>query len=347
MTERQLNHVIAYLIAAISAIAASLYGFMSAAGWFGIAKGAGLFFVAFIGCHGPAWCVKLKRELGWAAAIFAGVVTATCFAVTLWGGLGTIASGTAELHASRDKVSTDVSRDRTDLDRLTAQRLAMLFTPVSEAGVQAARDAVDAAQRSKDAECDNGRGRHCRDREADLKAAQGTLTTALGNRASTEAAEKLDTETSKLRARIDKVPAVVVIDPQASAFSQLTGIPVDTSAAIYAFSFAVALELAAMLAMLVAKSSLAPVKPAAPALVPSADTASVVQFMMQHLPRSEGSRVEARAVYSRFLIWCSDQKLRPLAPDVFADAFRTLCERGRINVRYEDKKAICEGVRLN
>jgi hypothetical protein len=51
-------------------------------------------------------------------------------------------------------------------------------------------------------------------------------------------------------------------DPQASTFSQLTGFSVDTSAALYAFLFSIALETAAMFAMMVAYSSpkVAPVK---------------------------------------------------------------------------------------
>ena len=61
--------LIAYGIATASATLASLYGFMSASGYYGLAKGVGLCCVAFVGCHGPAWIAKVKREMGWPAAL--------------------------------------------------------------------------------------------------------------------------------------------------------------------------------------------------------------------------------------------------------------------------------------
>ena len=65
---KRIEILIAYSIAGASAALASLYGFMSASGYYGIAKGLGLCCVAFVGCHGPAWIAKVKREIGWPAA---------------------------------------------------------------------------------------------------------------------------------------------------------------------------------------------------------------------------------------------------------------------------------------
>jgi hypothetical protein len=65
---KRLEFLIAYGIATASATLASLYGFMSASGYYGLAKGIGLCCVAFVGCHGPAWIAKVKREMGWSAA---------------------------------------------------------------------------------------------------------------------------------------------------------------------------------------------------------------------------------------------------------------------------------------
>jgi hypothetical protein len=79
------------------------------------------------------------------------------------------------------------------------------------------------------------------------------LTIAKTNKSLTEAA-KLDREIAAVTAKLDRAPAIVAADPQASTFSQLTGFSVDTSAALYAFLFSIALETAAMFAMMVAYS---------------------------------------------------------------------------------------------
>src|SRR5262245_16517642 len=94
----------AYVLAIVSAATASLYELMSADGAYGIVKACGLAGVAFVGAHGPAWIVTAHRRLGWPAAAFGVLVTAICFAATLWGGLGTNASGGAVIRAERAKV---------------------------------------------------------------------------------------------------------------------------------------------------------------------------------------------------------------------------------------------------
>lgn len=364
MTEQRIAFVLAYLIAATSAILASLYGFMSASGYFGIAKGAGLCFVALIGCHGPAWTVRLYRDLGWPAATFGAIVTAACFAVTLLGGVGTVTSGTATLLAGQTKIAADVQRDRGELERLTAERAAMRFQPVTAEGVEAARAAVATAERARAQECDTGRGQRCRDREAEEMKAREALTVALGNRAATDRAQQTDQQIAALRTRLDGAKAAVAVDPQASSFAQLTGLAVDTAAALYAFLFSVALELAAMFALLVAHSRAvaaisgvaATQEPAAPPVtLPAppegsarATRATVARFMMACLPRHDGSKVEASAVYRRFVVWCEEQTpaIEPMAPVDFARDFRALCERGQITVRHDGVRAWCEGVRL-
>lgn len=365
MIERWVTFLLAYTIAATSAIAASLYGFMSASGYYGIAKGVGLALVALIGCHGLAWTVRLKRELGWPAATFGAIVTAACFAVTLLGGIGTITSGTATLVAGNAKAVSDANRDRVELDRLRTERMTLQFKPIDAAGVQAARDASDAATRNKEDECNSGRGSRCRDREADEMAARQTLVDALANHAATEQAKRLDDQIATLSTRLDGAKAAVVIDPQASAFAQLTGFNVDTAAAVYAFMFAVALELAAMFALLVAHSrpveashiitasrlEVASHDPMLPAPEPPsvvADKASIMRFMLACLSRDQGSHVEARQVYFRFVQWCGEQSppLAPLDPVAFAEAFKDLCQRGKIAVRHDGRRAYCDDVRL-
>jgi hypothetical protein len=99
------------------------------------------------------------------------------------------------------------------------------------------------------------RGPNCRQRETEEQEKREALTKAQTNKAMTEQAARLDGQIATVNGRLDKAPAVVTADPQASTFSQLTGISVDTSAALYAFMFSIALETAAMFAMMVAYSS--------------------------------------------------------------------------------------------
>src|SRR4029077_12439279 len=103
--------------------------FMSASGYYGLATGVGLCCVAFVGCHGPAWIAKVKRDIGWPAALFGMLATAACFGVTLYGGLGTIASGGADLRAKTSKSTSDIERNRATLQRLTAQRTDLNLSP--------------------------------------------------------------------------------------------------------------------------------------------------------------------------------------------------------------------------
>lgn len=367
MIDQRIAFALAYLIAATSATLASLYGFMSASGYFGIAKGAGLFFVALIGCHGPAWTVRLYRDLGWGAATFGAIVTVACFAVTLLGGVGTVSNGTATMLAGQTKVASDTKRDADALARLTAERAAMQFQPISVEGVDAARATAATAESVRTAECGTGRGQQCRNRELEELKARDALTIALGNRAATARAEQTDQQIADLRKRLDGAQATVATDSQASSFAQLTGLTVDTAAALYALLFSVALELAAMFALLVAHSrpvaatsqlaaSSEPSEPAAPlTALPAplegavrASGATVARFMMACLPRHEGSKVEASAVYRRFVQWCEEQTpaVEPMPPVDFARAFRGLCERGQITVRHDGARAYCEGVRL-
>jgi glycine cleavage system H lipoate-binding protein len=228
---KRLEFLIAYGIATASASLASLYGFMSASGYYGYAKGLGLCCVVFVGCHGAAWIAKVKREMGWAAPLFGMLATAACLGVTLYGGLGTIASGGADLRAERVKVSGNVERERATLKRLTAERETMTFTATDAEAVRAAQAAVTAAERIRAAECEN-RGNKCRQRETEEREKREALTKAQTNKAMTDQAARLDGQIAAVNARLDKAPAVVTADPQASTFSQLTGFSVDTSAAM-------------------------------------------------------------------------------------------------------------------
>lgn len=387
----RIEWLIAYSLAFISAATASLYGFMSAAGPYGLVKGAGLFGVAFIGCHGPAWIVKAKQRLGWLGASFGVLVTGVCLAATLWGGLGTNASGGATLQAERTKASKTIADDRATLAKFERERAAMpAFTAATAETVEAGRSAVAAAERTRLAECGNGdlkqRGPNCRLRETEESTARTVLTTAVGNKAATDQAANLDREAAALRKRLDNAQPAIEADPQASAFSQLTGIPIATSAALNAFWLSLAFELGAMFSMMLAYSNtLAPtvsssngagavavdgnpygsaadattqlarrplriagVQLIEPPKPAGGDAASVGRFMLACLPRAKGEQATWGAIYVRYERWCAEQEpaLSPLDLSSFGELFRATCERVNIRTRKQGTKVYCLDVRL-
>jgi hypothetical protein len=96
-----------------------------------------------------------------------------------------------------------------------------------------------------------------------------------GELATAQEAGRLEAAANVVRARLGRAPAAVEPDPQASAFSTLTGVPVATSAALYAFWLSLAFELGAMFAMMLAYSNAAPpvaVGPEATTQRPSPET---------------------------------------------------------------------------
>jgi len=304
----RIEWLIAYALAFISAATASLYGFMSAAGPYGYVKGAGLFGVAFIGCHGPAWIVKAKHRLGWPGALFGGFVTAVCLGATLWGGLGTNATGGATLQAERTSAADAHKDDRAELARVVQERSAMsAFTPATEEAVQAANASVTAAEAIRLRECGNGdpkqRGPNCRQRETEEQTRRDALAAILVAKAATDKAAKLDGEAAAIRARLGKFQPVIERDPQASAFSQLTGISIATSAALNAFWLSLAFELGAMFAMMLAYSN-ATVPPAEPAPVVAAAQQTGVAEPAPSMPVIAAAARETTGDVRRFMLAC-------------------------------------------
>jgi hypothetical protein len=220
-----LQWAIAYAFAIASAVAASLFGFLSAAGPTAYIKALVLCLVAFAGCHGPAWAARLRHAYGMGAAFLGGLAAFACLIVTLWGGLGTMASGGEELRAERVKAATDAQLDREALARAVDQRRQ----------IPAARPPAAV-------------------RPLIVNARDGTTYKAKleAELANGEAAERLDHEVHRINERLRKAPPPVSADPEASAFAQLTGLSVETSAALKALLVSLALEAAAMVAMLVA-----------------------------------------------------------------------------------------------
>ena len=169
--------------------------------------------------------------------------------------------------------------------------------------------------------------------------------------------------------KLDRAPAIVAADPQASTFSQLTGFSVDTSAALYAFLFSIALETAAMFAMMVAYSSpkIAPkpepaerqkeTTPASaeialperptPRLVSSnPPSVGFIEFAGGALERHTGSEVEFDDFYLAYWQHCKALDGRALAPTEAVEQTNKLCRECNITIQRRGKRRYLVGVRL-
>lgn len=376
---RRFVHIlIAYAFAIGSAALASLYGFISAEGMMAYAKAGILCLVAFGGCHGPAFVAHLRRAEGWSAAFLASVATAACVFVTLWGGLGTLASGGAQMQADRAKVSSDVSRDKADRERLTGER-QVLPAARPAAAVSAGLATSRASSLYKDSEgCDPEKvsGPKTREHCRVFRVLEAEL-------ASAKEAARLDGELAEISRRLAKAPSEVAGDPQAVAFSLLTGVPEKLSAALYALCASMALELMGMVAMMVAWSE----RKAAPRIVcekhkpiqpepkpatvrhdlpapstqvahianvlpmkrpePKRKTGNVKQFLLTCAAPAEGERVPMKALLTRYREWCAASELEPLSLGGFMDAIDGACKLAGIEIEAEGSTVYCLDVRLS
>jgi hypothetical protein len=97
------------------------------------------------------------------------------------------------------KVAEARKDGRAALARIEAERTEMRVASTTAEAVQAAREAVTAAERAKAAECDQ-RGKFCRQRESEEQAKRDVLAQVLANYAATEKAATLDNQAGASRA---------------------------------------------------------------------------------------------------------------------------------------------------
>lgn len=374
-----LQWVIAYAFACSSAVLASLYGVLSATGYYAGAKAAILGLVAFGGCHGPAYASTLKRSSGKPAAGLAVFAAGMCLIVTLWGGLGTIAGGGEEMRAERTKAAGDARRDGETLSRLKLERSRLEARPAAVVSADLTTARASPLYKSTEG-CAPERitGPKARDHCKQYRQLEGELAAA-------EETARLDAQIVTVDGRLAHAPPPLEADPQASAFSRLTGLSVEFSAALYALAASLALEAMAMVAMMVvwAERRAPPVctpvdKPAQvnptaykrerhtithsvkvrPPQSPPIQPANVVtmqratvfgsirKFYEACLTPAAGDRLELQAVFVRYQGWCREGSLAPAPLEKFLDEIEAVCRKADIAISAEGDKVYCVGVRL-
>jgi len=289
--------------------------------------------------------------------------------------LGAIANRGAGTEAERAKASDAVKDDRAELARIVAERAGMVFTPTTAEAATAAREAITAAEAIRLRECGNGdlkqRGPNCRLRETEEQAKRDALAVVLTGKASTDKAEKLDSDAAVIRARLAKAPAVQSGNAIGEALGKFLPMSALTAAtfqqgfvsAIVELLIAAALALPELLRSdrsaaakrdtddaIAAEVSARPVVVTDVQLIepPRPDVETVGRFMLACLSRSKGAEAAGGEVYARYLQWCGEQAvpLAALAPNAFAEQFAARCLRAGIRTRRGDGKVYCIGVKV-
>jgi hypothetical protein len=375
--------IIACACLLISATLAGLYGYMSAdTVYYGAIRAASLCAVAVVGACCPAWASQHWSGHGYGQCALTWLVCAVCLAVTLGGGIGTIAGGADRATAERARASDAATFNKGEFARITAE-LTKLPDHRPPGTVRADIEAFRAGRAYKSSNgCDpqETTGKSTRESCDAFRKLEGELETA-------KAAVLFEGKAATLGASLAKGPAVYHANPQAAAISNLLHIPVDDAVNWYAFVASLALELAAIAVMMHAEGRPAsrrspnaadrespgetseisekrvppeiraalPQRPrptAGTTLVdpttqlPGADTAG--RFMLACLKRAPGEEAPAGEIYVRYQRWCSEQQPALAALDLraFAQQFAQRCERVGIHTRRDGHRICCLDVKL-
>jgi hypothetical protein len=207
-------------------------------------------------------------------------------AYSLTAELSLMAATRADGAAQRTKAADATTDDRAELARLVAERSSMVaFAQATAETVTAAREAVVAAEVTRAAECSSKRSPRCRAREADEAAARASLAKAIGDKATTDRAAKLDADAAKVRTRL-----AAAGDPGASALANyLRSLGLDIPAALLSewlvLVGVLALEIGSALAVVLVRAA----APAAtrPVVEQSADDRAEAQAAEPQRPSTE------------------------------------------------------------
>ena len=384
MLKDRVRWVVAYAAVVLSAAFAARFGFKMADtpidAWL---RGGALGVVAIISCHGAAWAVRSWINNHRPVGVLIGLGSIVCFAVTLAGGTGTMATGNEKNQAERSKTIVDTQSDRAEIGRLRAQRVAMApFSPMTQAGVDAAKDAVLGAAETREKECSEDRGGRkgkCRGKEDEEAARRAELVKANADKAATDRAAALETQIASIDRRLKDAGAVQNSDPQGATIARLLHTSPEMAQALYSALVPLALELGAMLAMLSAEINSTPAPRPAPASTPAIAPAAVENkvpaepppapklvtsnvvdikdakrkpegkledFADARLTRKKGSVAGAKDIRRQYRAWCTEADKEPMPLDRFAAELKTLCKRRGLKLEDRGDDHVCLGVKL-
>lgn len=324
----------------------------------------------------------MGRRLG---AMIVGLIAAAAFVVTVTNSLGAMAGRDDVTQAERVRAKAEAAADRAKLMRLEGERARLVFTPANQEDVQAAREAVMAAERMQAAEC-NKRGPRCHDRETEEQAKREALGLALANKALTAQAAKLDDEAAALRIQLAKAQPVQNANPLGAALEQIIG---STAAVLTAWQKAVVATVfdLCLLGVMVVYELLGhdrgrqPIRtwspsswhwwrispaisvhtshaeplpeidverhvPALPAPASRKPRGSVKAFIHDRVSPADGERVEVKALLKAYRVWCSSRGVQPVALAAFLEDIDAVCRKIGIEITNEADRVFCLGLKI-
>lgn len=256
--------------------------------------------------------------------------------MSLWCAYGTTATQLAERVTNKAVALAGQQAAQTRLQNARTARAALpAFEPTTQAQVRTAQAAADTARQQREAECKNGRGTNCRNRETDERAALDKLAHAQANQDLTDQARTLDDAVAaadKALGALDLRAATKDADPQSASLHDATGWDERKIALFGHLLFAIGIEAGSGLGLWFILGHGAhrrldelDVEPiAAPAEAPDLPVAlgepvfgSRQHFFRECIVPHATERTSAAVVYRAYQGWCSDLGIEPMAPQVF------------------------------
>lgn len=334
--------------------------------------------IATGGLFGHAVSVRLWR-VNRAWSIILGAACFLALVINLANSIGALAGRADRSTTEATGKASAIKDDRAELARLQkALDRVGEFVPTDQSAVAAAKRAADAATASRSAECGNGdpkqRGRHCRAKEDDEKAALDRLSAASAAKAKTERAAEIEGQMAPVRDRLRTAGAAPSTNVQGKAIATLFRLP-DGEAGFVAvlnhFLIAAVVELLIVLSMVAFELLAPPVRqatdapatqdaeaepaepirtlppPPKPRLVAAREgppVGSVPRIMTAALERARGQRVTLDTCYARYKL--ENKGAEPVTADQFMDAMAKFCRDAGIKTKITTKNLYLLDVQL-
>lgn len=200
--------ILAVTIGALASIAVCAgYGWDQATEWKDRATAAFIYgFVAMVALILHPAAVRVWTQ-GWRkSAVFLGFAGFLAFTMTAFTSLGGMVTRGDKVTATRQDALDTKDDIKKQIADLMAERKSLQFARTTQAGVDAAKRALDTAGAARKAECGDGsarhRGNYCRQKEDAEADASKAYTKATNNKAGTDRFDRIEADLTALRARL-------------------------------------------------------------------------------------------------------------------------------------------------
>jgi hypothetical protein len=325
--------VVGYAAVAVSVVLAVRFAYASADTTVdALIRGGAAAVAAVVGCHGPAWICRSVRMRAWGGALLGSLGFSICLAVTLAGGIGTIAAGSDKTLARRDNASTTYADRRKELESLRVKRADLPASRPAgtiEGDMTAAR--VD-RRWSTSSSCTDATASASRTFCAEYARHQGELATA-------KEAAVLDEKIRELSEKLETAPAVRAANPQAEVIARLLHVAREDAEAWYALLFALAVEAAAMSVLVLAETATHHHQAAKSVEPPTvvqvqrtkrdsrSEAGQVLDWMPDRtIPTEDGTSTTLEVLHADYEVWCCVRELKAVTVEEFAETFDRMRE---------------------